>query len=163
MRKEIPVENNAEIIEELLQTNTKAPETVSLRKFIDMNYQAFACSGKTVQEIYDFLKGKNIDVSSFSVFRSLYSKVKSSHKQKLEAPIRAQISEEIPAAPKESTQVVPGKEHKTSQNGGEPDARKEPQPNDKVSKYNPMLPPVILPGGIEAIIDPKTGAKSFEI
>lgn len=31
------------------------------------------------------------------------------------------------------------------------------------SKYNPALPPVILPGGIEANIDLETGAKFFEI
>jgi hypothetical protein len=33
----------------------------------------------------------------------------------------------------------------------------------KQSKYNPALPPILLPGGVEAIIDPETGAKRFEI
>jgi hypothetical protein len=83
VRKEISLDHNAEIIEELLSTSAKAPKTVSLRKFIGMNFQAFTESGKTVREIYDFLKEKEIDVGSFHVFRSVYSRVKKSRSSEL--------------------------------------------------------------------------------
>ena len=81
-KKEISMERNIQIMEEL----TRFPKTqtnVSLSKFIDMNFQAFAKSGKSVREIYDFLKDGKIDVSSFHVFRTLFSKVKTYQKLKL--------------------------------------------------------------------------------
>ena len=164
-RKEISMERNAEIIEELLQAKAKAPETVSLRKFIDMNIQAFASSGKTVREIYDFLKEKHIDVSSFHVFRTLYSKAKTSQKLKSAASTKTPVSEVIPAKPGNPAQVkaMADNERKTFQNEGESNVHKESQPQNKVNKYNPALPPVFLPGGVEAFIDPETGGKCFEI
>ena len=163
MRKEIPLEHNAEIIEELLQTESKMPKTVSLRKFIDMNFQAFVSSGKTVREIYDFLQGKNLDVSNFHVFRTLYSKVKKSQKLKSVGSTKAPVAEMIPASSENPMQKAPDKEQRALQKEGESNVRKEPQSEGKVSKYNPHLPPIMLPGGVEAFIDPETGAKGFEI
>jgi hypothetical protein len=157
-RKEISLEHNAEIIGELLSTGTKIPETVSLRKFIDINFQAFTDSGKTVQEIYDFLKEKKIDVGSFHVFRSLYSKVKRYWKLKHAAPVRDPPSEKFAANPEAHKAPELRELQKPLQNEGETDMNKTRQ-----SKYNSALPPVILPGGIEAIIDLETGAKRFEI
>jgi hypothetical protein len=147
-RKQISLEHNAEIIEELLSTGAKVPETVSLRKFIAINFQAFTDSGKSIREIYDFLKGKKIDVGGFHVFRSLYSKVKKSQNMKFAFPVR-DLSEH--------RALEPGKTQKILQDGGEADVNKPRQ-----SKHTPVLPPVFLPGGLEAIIDPETGAKSFE-
>jgi hypothetical protein len=146
VRKEISLEHNTEIIGELLSTGTKAPETVSLRKFIAINFQAFADSGKTIREIYDFLKERQIDVGSFHVFRSLYSRVKKSRGLKPDAPVRD--------PPPENAGL---KEHRPSE------SREKQKPFRNESRYNPALPPVILPGGIEAIFDPETGAKRFEI
>jgi len=163
MKKEISLERNDEIIKKLLCTGTQAPAIVSLKKFIDINFQAFMNSGKTTREIYEFLKEEKIDVSSFKVFKTLYSKVKKSRSHTFTTPVRALVSEELPARSKEPTQAAPGKEQKTVQNGGESGERKEPQPKGKVSKYNPLLPPIMLPGGVEAFIDPETGGKSFEI
>lgn len=147
-RKEISLEHNAEIIEELLSTGAKVPETVSLRKFIAINFQAFTKSGKSIREIYDFLKEKKIDVGSFHVFRSLYSKVKKTQNLKLTAPVRG---------PLDHGELESRRTQIPFQNGGEADVNKPRQ-----NKHAPALPPVFLPGGVEAIIDPETGAKSFE-
>jgi hypothetical protein len=158
VRKEISLEHNAEIIEELLSTGAKTPETVSLRKFIDINFQAFTDSRKTIREIYDFLKEKKIDVGSFHVFRSVYSKAKKSWSLKHAAPVRNPPSRKFAAGSEEHTAPESREPQKHLRNEVETDALKTKQ-----SKYNPALPPVILPGGIEAMIDPETGAKRFEI
>jgi hypothetical protein len=164
-RRKLSLQHNAEIIEELTRTKTRIPETVSLRKFIDINFDAFANSGKTILEIYDFLKEKNLDVSSFHVFRSLYSKVKTARRRNPALPKRAPVLEELPPKLKEQTQAqaIPEKVQNPLREGYETNARKDSPAQAKVSKYNPALPPVFLPGGVEAWIDPETGAKCFEI
>ena len=160
-KKEISLKRNDEIIGKLKKLETQLPETVSLSKFIDINYRAFVNSGKTTREIYEFLKEEKVDVSSFQVFKNLYSQVKKAQKLKSESSTKTSVSEMVTVKPENPTQKVPEKGQKT-QNEGESNVRKEPQPNGKVSKYNPMLPPVMLPGGVEAFIDPKTGAKRFD-
>jgi hypothetical protein len=156
-KREISMKRNAEMMEKLKQSSAEIPENVSLRKFIDINFRVFADSGKTTREIYEFLKKENVDVGSFLVFKTLYSKVKRSQKLKLETPsASADIS-----MPKEISHAL----------------RKPPVPEEmqkkmtaglnnnktRQSKYNPLLPPVFLPGGVEAMIDLETGAKRFEI
>ena len=163
MKKELRMEHNDEMIEKLLRSKTKVPTTVSLKKFIDINFQAFVNSGKTTREIYEFLIEEKYDVSSFQVFKTLFSKVKKSKSRVSVVPVKSPNSEELSTRPKESTLVVPSKEPEILQNGGESDVRKEPRFQAKVSKYNPMLPPIMLPGGVEAFINPETGGKSFEI
>ena len=163
MKKEICLKRNDEIIEKLKKLETINPETVSLRKFIDINFQDFVSSGKSTREIYEFLKEEKVDVSSFQVFKNLYSQVKKSRKQAPATPVSAPTPKEFPAKTKELTQVMPINGQKVFQTGGEPNVRREPQPDDKISKNNPMLPPVFLPGGVEAIVDPTTGARRFEI
>jgi hypothetical protein len=148
VRKEISLEHNTAIIEELLGIAAKVPETVSLRMFIAINFQAFTDSGKTIREIYDFLKEKKIDVGSFNVFRSLYSKVKNSQNRKPATSAKG---------PPERSVSGSGKTQKPLQDGGEADVNKPRQ-----SKHSPALPPIFLPGGVEAIIDPETGAKGFD-
>jgi hypothetical protein len=156
-KKEISMKRNAEIMGKLMQDATESHETVSLRKFIEINFKAFIQSGKSTRYIYEFLKGEGIDVSSFQVFKSLYSKVKKAWKQKITASAKFSALIESSSDLQESPMPceAPKKSHlKRSALADH---------NTKQSKYNPALPPVILPGGIEAIIDPETGAKRFEI
>jgi hypothetical protein len=152
-KREIGLERNDEMMERLATaeaTPKEMPESVSLRKFIDLNFQAFTDSGKTTREIYEFLKEENIDVGSFQVFKSLYSRVRRACHGQFVNPIRPPVAE----APSDDSKVQAssGKEKKEGSD------HKNGQ-----SRYNPALPPVYLPGGVEAIIDPETGAKYFEI
>jgi hypothetical protein len=159
VKKEISLEHNTEIIEELVRTKAKVPKTVSLKKFIEMNFQAFVDSGKTLQEIYTFLKEKRIDVGSYNVFRTLYGRVKTSRKISAASVDPKTLSTQS----EEYAQTRQGKMQMSLRKGSETDVRKEEQPQTRISKHNPALPPILLPGGEEAIIDPETGAKGFEI
>jgi hypothetical protein len=152
-KKEISLERNDEIMKRMMamRTPSEKPENVSLRKFIDLNFQAFTNTGRTTREIYEFLKEENIDVGTFQVFKTLYSRVKRLRSRQSANPVKTSRIEEASSHPKE--QASPGVEKKEG-----PENRKA-----GVSQYNPALPPVYLPGGVEAIIDPATGAKCFEI
>ena len=138
-KKEISLEGKAEIIEELMRVRSPTPAKVSLKKFIDMYFQAFVKSGKTTREIYDFLKEKGVDVSSFQVFKVLYSRVKTSRKQQSADLTSARKPEILPTGSKERALPEPRAPMtpKPVQEEGSPDGRKT-----KVSKYNPALPPV---------------------
>jgi hypothetical protein len=136
-KKEITLERNDEVMTRLLELEKKAPPSVSLTRFIDMNFSVFADSGRTTREIYEFLKDENIDVSSFKVFKTLYSKVKKSRERANSALITSAPMKSVPVT------SVPIKLQ---------------TPRGALS-----MPPVILPGGVEAMIDPETGAKNFEI
>ncbi|MDR0411548.1 MAG: hypothetical protein LBH75_06205 [Treponema sp.] len=156
-KKEISMEQNAEVMKKLTETKMAAPEKVSLRRYIDINFEVFTQSGKTTREIYEFLKRENIDVSSFQVFKSLYSRVKRSRLQKSESPANASIPVKSASVPKR---------HAANETAPKPQPKSETQPESRwsgKSQYYPTLPPVYLPGGVEAIIDPETGAKRFEI
>ena len=163
VKKEISLETSDGIVEKLLKLETKAPTSVSLTTFIERYFQEFIKSGKTTREIYEFLKEEKVDVSSFQVFKTLYSKVKKTQKLKSASSTKAPVSDIAPPKSVNPTQKVPDKEQKAIQNGDESNVRKEPQLQGKVSKYNPNLTPIMLPGGVEAFIDPETGGKGFEI
>ena len=151
------MKRNNEIIDKLLRNKTEAPEIVSLKKFIEINFQAFIQSGKPTREIYEFLKGEGVDVGKFEVFKTLYSKVKRSWKQKTAAS--AELFTPRGSSPSLKEPPILSREpYKHPQKKTDADEHKTKQ-----SKYNPALPPILLPGGIEAIIDPETGAKRFEI
>jgi hypothetical protein len=150
-KKEISLERNDEIMKRMMVMRTPSgkPESVSLRKFIDLNFQAFTDTGRTTREIYEFLKEENIDVGTFQVFKTLYSRVRRG--RRTANPVKIPEMTEAPNRSKEQAS---------------PEAEKKEGPENRkagVSQYNPALPPVYLSGGVEAIIDPETGAKCFEI
>jgi hypothetical protein len=157
-KRAICLEHNSEMMKKLMEAEATPVENVSLRKFIDINFQAFTDSRKTTREIYEFLKQENVDVGSFQVFKTLYSRVKRSRAQKsatlMKTPISGALSDSSKEQESLESKVTPIPQ-RAEKEGGAGEARR--------SKYNPALPPVYLPGGVEAIIDPETGAKRFEI
>jgi hypothetical protein len=154
-KKEISLEHNDEVIVELL--GRKVPQSVSLTKFIYMNFPAFAESGRTTREIYEFLRDKNIDVSSYKVFKTLYSKAK-----------RARETANSVATELHSLQNVFGKTRKQEmercrENESRGNVRKMLVGDPNRPRGSSSAFPVVLSDEVEAIIDPATGAKSFEI
>jgi hypothetical protein len=134
--KKIDMKVAASVLEKL--DSPAENEIISLRKFIERNFYIFLRSEKGVKGIYEYLKANGLDVGTYYGFKSLYyrvkSKINSTNSSREKAEGKAKASEK----PKEIQKP-------------------------RESKYSPALPPVYLPGGVEAIIEPETGAKYFEI
>jgi hypothetical protein len=163
-KKEINLERNDVIMKKLMEekTNPSFQKSVSLRKFIAINFQVFANSGKTTREIYEFLKEEGIDVSNFRVFKTLFSRVKRSFNddertahQNLAEP-SVSNSENLTNGSEIQGPSVLNSTQKIEKSETELDAL--PQKTRR-----PAFPITYLPGGAEAIIDPETGAKRFKI
>jgi hypothetical protein len=154
--KKIDMKVAASVLEKL--GNSAENEIVSLRKFIEKNFDIFLRSGRGVKAIYEYLKTNGLDVGTYYGFKSLYYRVKRrinstnpSAEKIAPAPIKKEpCPVEIEAKMAEKKEAEASKKSKEVQKPWE-------------SKYNPALPLVYLPGGVEAIIDPETGAKYFEI
>jgi hypothetical protein len=154
-KKNIDIKAAAPILEKL----GDAPEnesTVSLGKFVAENRDVLARSSKNVREIHEYLKANGLDVGTYHSFRRTCYR----------AGLRRR-SAKVPAASqkpmdnlKARVSVEPNGQQKPQQARRAPEAEEQ---KARVSKYNPALPPIYLPGGVEAIIDPETGAKHFEI
>jgi hypothetical protein len=137
----------AGVILEKLKEETKDGIDVSLRAFIAMNRDALSSSGKNIKELYEYLKAGGLDVGTYHGFQSACYR----------AGLR-QRARRTTAVPREPTGQGRAQKPQQAENPGKSEDHRAGQ-----SKYNPALPPVFLPGGVEAIIDPETGAKSFEI
>jgi hypothetical protein len=140
---------------EKLDSVTRDNSIVSLRRFIALNLDTFSrfirFSGGNVRTLYEYLKAGGLDVGTYHGFRSACYRTGLRRRTKKNVPVlgegvcgtknparlRARQKEEGAAATVES--------------------------GDGSIKHNPTLPSVYLPGGVEAIIDPETGAKCFEI
>lgn len=135
---------------------------LSVRELIEGNFILLSQSGKSIKSIHEFLKSKGLDVGSYEGFRRIYRRVR----------IRDETGKTV------RTDSIAGatkmERRESGHSSAEPDAEKikEPKSNKDVKAddtgrkkriNNPALPPIYLPGGVEAIIDPESGAKSFEI
>jgi hypothetical protein len=144
---------------EKMKDTLEKPNVVSLGKFIARNRDSLNVllrSGKSIKEIYEYLNAEGQDVGTYHSFRTVC--------------YRTGLRRRDPAA--SAVQKNNLKNTKTQASVGSKTVDNPPKPDNacgkeehkaNVSKYNPALPPVILPGGVEAIIDPETGAKRFEI
>lgn len=146
-KKRISIEHNDEMRYRLLRKKGELnSREVSLRKFIDINFELFVESGLTTREIYEFLQGEEgVDVGSFKVFKTLFSRVRVKRSPPCSSP--AEVS---------SDAEDPRKKLPVEDGGG----KREEKPGN--GKCNPALPPVYLPDGTEVEIT-KTGAKIFQI
>jgi hypothetical protein len=119
-----------------------------------MNRDTLSSSGKNLKELYEYLKAGGLDVGTYYGFQS------ACYRAGLRRGARKSSKTTKEAAENVNVQKEPEVSHEPqeAQNVGESEKGKA-----KTSKYSSTLPPVILPGGIEAIIDSETGAKRFEI
>jgi hypothetical protein len=139
----------AGVILEKLKEEMKDRNVVSLSAFIVMKRDELSHSGKNLKELYEYLKAGGLDVGTYHGFQSAcYRAGLRRRAGRTSAATVSQVSTEPEKAQKPQQAESLGKSEDNR-------ARK--------SKYNPALPPIILPGGVEAIIDPETGAKRFEI
>jgi hypothetical protein len=154
-KKKIDMKTAVLILEKLERTS-KDDNIVSMRKFIAVNCDVLTrlvrYSGKNIRNIYEDLKASGLDVGTYNGFRSSCYRAglrrwPKKHGTKFQDPSKIIKNLERPQAP-EKARIA---------------ASKSNERGPGVSKYNPALPPVMLPGGIEAIIDPESGAKRFEI
>ena len=158
IKKKISLKAAAPIMEKLDDDE----DIVSLGKFVAIHFEAFSRSGKNLKQIYEHLKTGGLDVGNYHSFRSAcYRAGLRQRKPKVtakgnESPKNVQAK----AQEKARTPAEIGETHETDKSSN---LGKEEERKGKVSKYNPFLPPVMLPGGVEAFIDPETGGKSFEI
>jgi len=158
IKKKISLKAAAPIMEKLDDDE----DIVSLGKFVAIHFEALSRSGKNLKQIYEHLKAGGLDAGNYHSFRSACYRAglrqrapKATAKvDKSRENVQAKAQEKT-RAPAEMMEV---RETVKSSNLGKEEERK-----NKVSKYNPMLPPIMLPGGVEALIDPETGGKSFEI
>jgi hypothetical protein len=142
------------ILEELRE-ETKDGIDVSLRTFIAMNRDMLSSSGKNLKELYEYLKAKGLDVGTYYGFQSACYRAGLRRWAKKSSKTPKEAVENINVQPAKKSEV--SHEPQEAKNVGESENGKA-----KTNKYSSALPPVILPGGIEAIIDSETGAKRFE-
>jgi hypothetical protein len=124
-----------------------------------MNINVFSrcirSSGKNIRNIYEELKASGLDVGTYHGFRSACYRAGLRRQQKRRVPVLQKLADSVKNL--KEVQGTQGKERME----GVTATFEECRPG--VRKHNSALPPVILPGGIEAIIDPETGAKRFAI
>lgn len=154
-KKKIDPNVAREAIEKLMEE--LSPSTVSLRRFVDMNYEHFRKSGKSVREIYDFFKRAGVDVGCLSTFKSMCSRAK----KKYEAATNVQDDPRTkrPQAPP----AMPSKIAETEKAAPEEGKTPGPAAEQKAKPRNLGLRPICLPDGTEVEIDLETGAKTFKI
>jgi hypothetical protein len=130
-------------------------DVVSLGQFIIRNFDALSDlfrSGKSVKQIYEDLKAIGEDVGTYHGFRTVCYRAGLRRRESKRSAIQKKSQENT----KGSKELEKAQRPTKSGNSGDASIAKG-------SKYNPALPPVILPGGVEAVIDLETGAKHFEI
>jgi hypothetical protein len=154
-KKRINMRTAVSIIEKL-EHLAKDDNIVSLRRFVAVNFDVLSrlvrYSGKNIKTLYEDLKASGLDVGTYHGFRSACYRAGLRRRPKRRVTVFQEPADIFKKM--QSPQASP-------KNSGVTSASNDCEP--EVSKYNPALPPVILPGGIEAIIDPETGAKRFEI
>jgi hypothetical protein len=157
IRKKINLKTGGKILEELKE-ETKDGIDVSLRAFIALNRDTLSSSGKNLKELHEYLKARGLDVGTYYGFQS--------------ACYRAGLRQRVMRVAASREPASNAKREKVLESTGQgrtqkPQQAKSPdQPENhkaRQSKRNPVLPPVFLPGGVEAIIDLETGAQSFDI
>jgi len=156
--KKIDMKAAASVLEKL--DNPAENEIVSLRKFIERNFDIFLRSDRGVKAIYEYLKANGLDVGTYYGFKSLYYRVKSRINS-----ANSSTKTIVPTSVKKESHPAGAEAKMTEKREAEAEVSKKSKEVQKPreSKYNPALPPIYLPGGVEAIIDPDTGAKYFEI
>jgi hypothetical protein len=158
-KKKISLKTAAPIMEKL----DDSEDTVSLGKFVAVHFDTLSRSGKNLRQIYEYLKANGLDIGEYHSFRSAcYRAGLRQRKPKTVAVGETRKNERPKAQEKEQSQalVEVRKAHETDKPGN---LSKEGELKARVSKYNPNLPPIMLPGGVEAFLNPETGAKGFEI
>lgn len=157
-KKKIDIETASSHLGEMYEASG-VDKTVSLGNFVARNLDslnALLRSGKSVKQIYEYLKVRGQDVGTYHGFRSTCYR----------AGLRRRIVKNSKAAKGAVKSIKPqSPERPEIPHGSQSDRNAVGLGNckAKTSKYNPALPPIILPGGIEANIDLETGAKFFEI
>lgn len=134
---------------------------LSVRELIEGNFILLSQSRKSIKDIYEFLKSKGLDVGSYEGFRRIYRRVR----------VRNEMGKNVRTVSNSGTTKAEGREcgHSLAEPDGEkvkgskPNEGVKADDTDRKRVKNPALPPIYLPGGVEAIIDPESGAKSFEI
>jgi hypothetical protein len=157
-KKKIHIEIASSLLEEM-KNALEGADVVSLGKFIARNFNslnALLHSGKNIKQIYEYLKAKGQDVGTYHSFRTLCYRAGLRRREPKVSPIQGKPLENT------KTQELIGAK-KLQEPTKSKNVSREEEPKTKESKYNPRLPPIFLPGGVEAIIDPETGAKRFEI
>jgi hypothetical protein len=154
-RKRIDMKAAAQILEKL-EDSAEEDTDVSLGRFVAVNFEALSrfvsYPGKNIRHIYEHLKAGGLDVGTYHSFRSACYRAGLRRRTKKSAFSLQELVNDV-KTPTER-QEAPKTKNMT---------RTAEERRAEKSKYNPALPPVFLPGGIEAIIDPETGAKCFEI
>jgi hypothetical protein len=158
-KKKISLKTAGPIMEKL----DDSEDIVSLGKFVAIHFEILSRSGKNLRQIYEYLKANWLDVGEYHSFRSACYRAGLRQRTPKTAALGGTRKNVRPkATEKEQPQalVEVRKAHEADKPGN---LSKEGELKAKVSKYNPNLPPILLPGGLEAFINPETGAKGFEI
>jgi hypothetical protein len=155
-KKKIDMKTAALVLDKLNDA-VEDDHSISLGRFIAINFEVLSYSisrsGKNIRDIYEHLQAGGLDVGTYHGFRS--------------ACYRAGLRRRAPKRPtisfQESARGVKASKEVQELQKIEAAAKTGEDRKTGISKYNPALPPVFLPGGAEAIIDPETGAQCFEI
>jgi hypothetical protein len=155
-KKRINMKMAAPVLEKLNDA-AEDDHSVSLGRFVVINFEtlsrSISRSGKNIRDIYEHLKAGGLDVGTYHGFRSACYRAGLRRQTKKSA-----ISFQEPVRGLKASKEAPESQ---SQKAGAAAKTREERKTEK-NKYS-ALPPIFLPGGVEAIIDLETGAKSFEI
>jgi hypothetical protein len=154
-KKEIDLDAAAPILEKLSNV-VKAKRVVSLGEFVAINFDALFRSGGSVKQVYEYLKGSGLDVGTYHSFRAACSRARKQRRANVSA-IAKDTAESVKMKSSKETEVI----HEAVKTDNAVSTKKD-ESAIKVSKYNSKLPPIMLPGGVEAFTDPETGGKCFE-
>jgi hypothetical protein len=158
IRKKINLKTGGLILEKLKEEARDGID-VSLRMFIAINRDALSSSGKNLKELYEYLKAGGLDVGTYHGFQSACYRAGLRQRARRAAAVsREPAGNEKREKVREPTGQGMAQKPQQAESPGKSENHEVWQ-----SKHNPALPPVFLPGGVEAIIDLETGAKSFEI
>jgi hypothetical protein len=154
-KKRIDMKTAAAVLEKL-NDMAEDDHRVSLGRFVTLNFEvlsrSISRSRKSIRHIYEHLKAGGLDVGTYHGFRSACYR----------AGLRRRPKQSVISFQESSSGVETLKEVQESQKV-ETAAKTREERKTEMSKHKLALPPVFLPGGVEAIIDPETGAKCFEI
>ena len=171
-----PKQVDPEKSKELLGRLDEVPDPIlSVRQFINQNFDTLQKSGKELKALHDFFVTQGVDLGSFKSFQATYSSVKRSRKNALVKSVPPEkISE--PEKTHEKGETVIHKPEKIPESVPEKDSEKTPVKEgaktdaqsvntDEQAKNRGLgLRPIYLADGkTEVIIDPNTGGRRFKI
>jgi hypothetical protein len=152
-KRKIDAQTAASAIREL-ETLPFCRETISLRELIEAHFDVLSRTGRSVKDIYEYLKSKGLDVGTYEGFRCVYRRVK------IRGEAKTSVSPK-PVTVQPEPNPTPVQQKTGTGNAGQSQGKENTAAPERPRGVG--LRPLFLPDGTEIEIDPETGARIFKI